>query len=239
MKPVVEVCVEDAADAALVTKLGGDRVELCRELWCGGLTPTDEQVRTAIRFGPPLGVRILVRDREEGFALTGAEVDSLAHDIRRLRALTAHSPVPVGFVVGAITAEEGGQVDLEAAVRFREAAGDAALVFHRAFDQVEDQLGALEDLVTAGFDGVLTTGGERAANPALLRGLVKASAGRIKVIASGGVRDHNVAQVLQETGATEVHMRAPRDPQACCGEGTRTDPDLLGRIVAAAKRRHA
>ena len=74
---------------------------------------------------------------------------------------------------------------MEAAVRFREAAGDAALVFHRAFDQVEDQLGALEDLVTAGFDGVLTTGGERAANPALLRGLVKASAGRIKVIASG------------------------------------------------------
>ena len=232
---VIEICIEDAADATLATELGADRVELCRELWCGGLTPTDDQIEAAIRCAPPLGVRILVRDREEGFALTRTEVGSLTHDIRRLRTLTADSPVPVGFVVGSITAEKGGQVDLEAAARFREAAGNAALIFHRAFDQVENQLGALEDLVAAGFDGVLTTGGEGAACPASLRELVDASAGRIKIIASGGIRDHNIAQVLEETGATEVHMRAPLDPQARSGWGIRTDPDLVTRIITAAK----
>ena len=45
---------------------------------------------------------------------------------------------------------------------------------------------------------------------------------------SGGLRSHNVAEVLRETGAREAHMRAPRP------DGS-TDPDEVKKIVEAVR----
>lgn len=226
-KAVVEICVEDARDVALVRDAGGDRIELCRELWCGGLTPSDEEILTALDTSPKGGVRILVREREEGFALKKEETEELAAIIRRLRGLVDGSPVPVGFVVGSITAESEGEVDVEAAAMFREAAGDLPLVFHRAFDALPAQEEALETLIDLGFDGVLTTGGEKQASIYGLKSLVDQADGRIQIIASGGVREHNVGEVLNQTGAGEVHMRAP------IAGSTRTDEAQVRAIMAA------
>lgn len=222
---LVEICLEDAADAEPVVAAGADRIELCRDLWRGGLTPTDSQILKTLEARPPKGLRILVRERPDGFTLWQQEVSRLAGEIERLRELTSESPVPIGFVVGAITAERLGGVDLPSTRRFKEAAGNAPIVFHRAFDHVANRQEALEQLVNLGYAGILTTGGGPQANITGLKALVRQSAGRIKVIASGGIRDGNAAEIVQLTGASEVHMRAPKK------NSTRTDPQMVAAIV--------
>lgn len=218
--PVVEICIEDARDAGIARDAGADRIELARDLWCGGLTPKPQEILDAIAEAPAGGVRVLVREREEGFALSDAEVDELATNVAEIRSLVADSPAPVGFVIGAVTAEKDGEVNVAAARKFREAAGNHTLVFHRAFDEVADQTSALEQLIQAGFDGVLTTGGQSQASVEGLRALVNQSAGRIEIIASGGLREHNANEVVQATGAREVHMRAPLSEETITRETT-------------------
>ena len=96
---------------------------------------------------------------------------------------------------------DDGQVDTAAAHALRQAAGPAPLTFHRAFDQVPDQGRALEELIALGYDRVLTTGGHPGA-----------------------------AQVVERTGAREVHMRAPAP------DGAGTDPDQVRAILRALGR---
>lgn len=222
----IEICIEEAADTAGIRDAGADRIELCRELWCGGLTPSDEQVLLAVQDAPPGGVRILVREREQGFALTQDEVEHLVAQIEHLRDLTENAQVPVGFVIGSITDEEGGQVDLVAAQQFLEAAGGRPVVFHRAFDEVADQQAALAELMSLGFTGILTTGGNGVADTSALSNLVEQAGNDLAIIASGGVRAHNVRQVLEESGAPDVHMRAPLEGS------TYTDMALVRDIVS-------
>jgi copper homeostasis protein len=52
------------------------------------------------------------------------------------------------------------------------------------------------------------------------------------VIAAGGIRSHNVQQVLAATHATEIHLRAPTQQSG----REATDPDEVRRVVAAASQ---
>ena len=97
-----------------------------------------------------------------------------------------------------------------AAARMREVAGERPLTFHRAFDQVPDIFGALETLIALGYDRVLTTGGHpNAAQCGVLADMVRQVGDDLIILGSGGLRAHNVAEVIAATGVSEVHMRAP------------------------------
>ena len=77
-----------------------------------------------------------------------------------------------------------------------------------------------------GYDRVLTTGGDPAvARPEALARLVARGGEDIIILVSGGLRAHNVADVVAASRAREVHMRAP----GACG----TDQEEVERVVAA------
>ena len=205
---VVEICVEDALSARRAHDGGADRIEICRDLSCGGLTPAFDEVAAALEVAPTGGVQVLVRPRPGDFVHTRAEVDRIASDIVALSALGRGAPVRLGFVVGVLTRD--GQIDVDAAARLRDEAGGAPLTFHRGFDQVEDQDRGLDVLMELGYDRVLTTGGDPAvARPGALARLVARAGEDIIILVSGGLRAHNVAGVVVASGAREVHMRAP------------------------------
>lgn len=229
---VVEICVEDVAGVVAATAGGADRVELCRELWCGGLTPAPDDVAPAIAAAPPGGLQVLVRPRAGTFVFDRDEVRGMYRLVRSLRDATRGAPVPVGFTVGAL--DPAGTVDEVACAALLAAADGAPVTFHRAFDQVPDRLAALETLIGVGVDHVLTAGGGTTrADVRGLAELVRAAGVRITVLASGGLREDTVEAVLDATGATEVHMRAP------ARSGTGTDPERVASIVAAVRSRDA
>ena len=221
---VVEICVEDALGVRRARDGGADRIEICTDLSCGGLTPAFDEVAAALEVAPAGGVQVLVRPRPGDFVHSREEVDRIASDIVTLAAIGRGAPVTLGFVVGVITRD--GQIDVDAAARLRDVAEDAPLTFHRGFDQVVDQDRGLEVLMELGYDRVLTTGGDPAvAQPEALARLVERGGDDIIILVSGGLRAHNVAEVVAASGAREVHMRAP---------GTSgTDRAEVERIVAA------
>ena len=221
---VVEICVEDAVGVRRARDGGADRIEICADLSCGGLTPAFDEVAAALEVAPAGGVQVLVHPRPGNFVHSREEVDRIASDIVTLCAIGRGAAVRLGFVVGVLA--DDGSINVDAAARLRDIAEDAPLTFHRGFDQVLDQDRGLDVLMELGYDRVLTTGGHpAAAQPGALARLVERGGEDIIILVSGGLRAHNVAEVVAASGAREVHMRAP---------GTSgTDQAEVERIIAA------
>jgi copper homeostasis protein len=202
---VLEICVDDVEGAQLAEQAGADRVELCSGLAEGGLTPSSGLVRQVLAGTRRVGVRVLVRPRGGDFVYSAAEVDVMVADVEALAAL---GDPRLGLVVGAVTPD--GAVDTATTRRLLRAAGDADVTFHRAFDATADLGRSLEELTALGVPRVLTSGGRRTAveGADVLARLVAQAAGRIAVLAGGGVRPGNVRALVDRTGVGEVHLRA-------------------------------
>lgn len=201
MSVLLEICVDSLAGIAAAAGGGADRVELCAALELGGLTPSAALIDAAVAGGLP--VHVLVRPRAGGFVLAQGETALIVRDIRAAIARGA-----AGVVVGALTA--GGALDVPALAAFRAAAGDATLVLHRAIDLSTDPVAAVETACSIGIDKVLSSGGANSARAGapMLAEMVAAAAGRLSVIAGGGVRPETVAALVASTGVDEVHASA-------------------------------
>jgi len=205
---LVEVCLDDVAGVRVAESAGADRVELCAGLAEGGTTPSVGMVESVLGAVHEIGVNVLVRPRGGDFVLTSEEVGVMCADVRALQRLRADSPVPVGFVIGALTPD--GEIDVPVVRTLLDACGDAPVNFHRAFDATRDLTAALDVLIELGVDRVLTSGGWATAleGADVLAELVARAAGRIVVMAGGSVRGGNVAGVVARTRVPEVHLRA-------------------------------
>ena len=185
--------------AAAAGGAGAGRVELCRDLSCGGLTPRSRDMVLAAKLvEAPLVA--LVRHRPGGFVYGAEDRRALLADLASVKAFRLG-----GVAVGALT--EDGQVDTETMEALVAAARPMEVVFHRAFDEVAEPLDALETLVDLGVDRLLTSGGpgDAADHLPALAALVEAADGRITVMPGGGVRPSNAAEITGTIGAREVH----------------------------------
>ena len=114
----------------------------------------------------------------------------------------------IAVVIGALTAE--GDVD-EQALRqlLSAAAGMLAATFHRAFDVCRDPLQAYATLARHGVGRILSSGHASTAmeGRTLLAQLVahsNATRGPV-ILVGGGVRPHNIEELIHTTAATEYH----------------------------------
>jgi copper homeostasis protein len=110
-----------------------------------------------------------------------------------------------GVVFGANRPD--GALDRDVIRRWVDHAGPLGKTLHRVFDLTPDPFEALETAIEAGFDRILTSGQARSATEGapLLARLVEAAAGRIVIMAAGGVAPDNVAALVDETSVGEVH----------------------------------
>lgn len=199
MERILEVCCPDIGSVRAAVEGGADRIELCASLETGGVTPSPALIREAVALLPGR-VNVLVRPRGGDFLYTADEVDVILGDIEYAVAAGA-----AGIVCGALTPE--GDVDIDLCRRMREAAGDASFTFHRAIDLCRDPEGAVDTLVNAGCDRVLTSGGapDVISGAATIASMKRRGEGRIIILAGGGVTCGNVAELLRLTGVSEVH----------------------------------
>ena len=88
-----------------------------------------------------------------------------------------------------------------------ERANPLSITFHMAFDEIEDKLKAIDQLVELGVDRILTKGGcENAlAGRESLKKLVEYANDRITIMPGKGVNKENRDYILEYTGAKEIY----------------------------------
>ena len=244
---LLEVCCgnPESVDAAVLG--GARRIELCADLEADGLTPPTAWIRDAKARYPSLTVHVLVRPRAGDFVYSSEEADVMAGQVEE--ALEAGAD---GIVIGALTPD--GDVDLPlmerlvslvesynlAAELLRSdlchAANDShffpgparrvSITFHRAFDRCRDPFEALEQIISLGCRRILTSGQQPTAEQGipLLRQLCRQADGRIIIMPGGGVSEHNVRLIADQTGAAEIHGSASG------GKGT-TQSETVRKIL--------
>lgn len=203
----LEIITASLDDARAAAAGGADRFELCSALAVGGLTPSLGTL-AAIKAELPTPVMCMIRPRQGGMAYTEAEFEVMRRD-----AAYAVEAGADGLVFGFLT--DDGEVDVVRCRQFLEGLrADRPLhtVFHRAFDVVRDPQRALEQLIDFGITRVLTSGRAPSAMEGLaeIRRTVEQAVGRIEVLPGGGIRPHNVAEVVRATGVDQVHLYVTR-----------------------------
>jgi copper homeostasis protein len=198
---LIEACV-DTVQSAINAQLGGaDRVELCDNLADAGTTPSHGTIVSALE-ALDIPVFPIIRVRGGSFVYDAAELEVMRRDVIHARELGCD-----GVVIGALT--EQGEIDQNAVLMLREAAGDLSITFHRAFDVCVDPVQALELLIDLGVQRILTSGQRETAweGRELIAAVRRQAEGRIIIMAGGGVDESNAADLVRETGVSELHVR--------------------------------
>ena len=196
---LLEVCCGNRQSAINAAAAGAQRIELCRDLPVGGLTPSHEDILYC-KEHLPLQTFVLIRPRGGDFCYTGEEFDTILSDI----AFCREQGIP-GVVIGFL--KEDLSIDVDKCQRALKEAGSLQVTFHRAFDRCKDWQVALEQIVDCGFHRILTSGQHPTAPQGAdtLAAIVKQAQGRITILAGSGVGSDNVAELIRHTQVDEVH----------------------------------
>ena len=199
---LLEIVTSTVEDCIAAESGGADRIELCAAIATGGLTPSlGTLIETKKRVRIP--VVAMVRPRTGGFCYSDEDFAVMRHDAELLLERGAD-----GIVFGILHSD--GSVNTKRCRKMLEIAGGKQTVFHRGFDVVPDPYRALDELIDMGFTRALTSGQKKTALEAceLIGRLIARSGQRLEVLAGGGVRAHNVRELVDATGCAQVHMTA-------------------------------
>ncbi len=245
----IEVCCGSAGDVIEAWKAGADRAELNSDLFHGGLTPTLGSLLIA-RRETEMPIMAMVRPREGGFCYTDTEFAVCREDADLLLAHGAD-----GLVFGFL--HEDGSIDRERTRILAETALEAGkeAVFHRAIDVVPDWREAIDLLAELHVTRILTSGQEPdvSCGTQTVREMIAYAAGRIQILPGAGVTPRNMARILAETGADQLHVAVHRSLSDPSANNNRSifyggclyppedrfqliDRERIGGMVAAARR---
>ena len=203
-----ELVVTTTQAAIAAEQAGASRIELCQHLEVGGITPSIGLVQSVCDH-VEFPVHVLIRCRRGNFCYNQHEVGEMVRDVRAVVEAGADA-----IVIGALTSSH--EVDAEAMQRFLDAADGCPITFHRAFDVAADPYRAFDAIAQLGMNRILTSGQQATApeGSALIAELVKRAGEQLTILPGSGINAGNVAQLVQQTGASEVHFSAvKRVPQ--------------------------
>jgi copper homeostasis protein len=234
---LVEACVDTARSARRAVAGGARRLELCANLVEGGTTPS-AGLMSVVREEILTPIHVLVRPRGGDFLYETDEIATMLADIAEAKRIGM-----AGVVIGALTPE--GRIDEQVTGVLVDAARPMAVTFHRAFDLALGPIDAMETLTRLGIERVLTSGLAATAVEGIpiIREMVGWSAGRVTVMAGGGVDETNALRIVRETGVQEIHLRGSRTEESAMTfhrpgvfMGKRYDPDEYRRSETSEQR---
>jgi len=196
----IEVCCNSLESALNAQKGGAHRVELCSNLYEGGTTPSMGEISLA-RKKLHIKLNVLIRPRGGDFIYSRDEIDIIKRDISFCKEIGVD-----GVVIGFLKPE--GNIDVKLTKEIVELSKPMNVTFHRAFDMCKDPERALEEIIEAGADRLLTSGIKNKAIDGVdnLASLVKIADDRIIIMPGSGIRAENILEIIEKTGAKEYHV---------------------------------
>lgn len=199
---MLEIIASSLPDAIAAEYAGADRLELCAALSEGGLTPSLGLIEAVVQ-GVDIPVHVIVRPHSRTFQYDEEDIAVMLRDIRHIKSAGA-----AGIVIGAL--DENNKVNTEVISRLLAESGEMNITFHRAFDEIDDQLEALEVIATfPQIQRILTSGGLAPAPESAeqLKKLVdKSKDTSIQILAGNGMSPETLLPLIMATGLKEVHF---------------------------------
>lgn len=198
----LEVIAFTHESCRVIELAGAHRIELCDNPGEGGTTPSYGMIHAA-RKSTNIPLYVMIRPRGGDFLYSSDEWNIMQQDVEVCKRAGCD-----GIVTGFLQAD--GTIDFERTRKIVDAAYPMGVTFHRAFDRVSDPFAALENIIEAGCERILTSGlmPTALAGAAKIQALIQAANGRISIMPGSGVRSSNLQILHQQTGATEFHTSA-------------------------------
>jgi len=203
MSTKLEIAVFSVEAAVTALKAGAHRIEFCENPQEGGTTPSYGSLKI-LRSFTTQPVFPIIRPRGGDFFYSRSEFEVMKTDLLIIKELGY-----LGAVIGLLNAD--GSIDTKRTQELVDIAGSSMQIsFHRAFDRCNDPLIALEEIIATGCKRILTSGQVPNALDALplLKKLVEKARDRIIIMPGSGVRSNNIKEIIQATGAKEIHSSA-------------------------------
>lgn len=197
---VLEVCADCVQSAVNADNAGADRIELCSNLVIGGVTPGKALFKLVKKY-TEVKVRVLLRPRYGDYCYNAYEFEQLKEEVQMYRELGAD-----GVVIGILRPD--GRLDEERMSELIKIAGNMDTALHRAFDACVNPMETMEQVVSLEMKTILTGGqcGNAWNGRELLKELYEKSAGRIEILAAGGINAEEIEKLIPLTGITSYHM---------------------------------
>lgn len=196
---IFELAVFDFATAQKTLFEKVDRIELCEDYNSGGITPSISLLQKVLELGS-IDIFVMVRCRPGNFVYSKDEMNTMLSQINEFKTHKIK-----GFVFGALTPDFN--VDVESCSSVINAAHPLPVTFHRAFDQCSNLYKSAEEIISLGFKRILTSGGKPNAFEGryVIKDLISKFSVKIIIIPGGGIRNHNLKEILNTTNASEFH----------------------------------
>jgi copper homeostasis protein len=201
VNPKIEICCYSLEDTLNAAEGGAHQIELCSNRFEGGVTPSIGLVKQCLD-SIPIPITVIIRPRGGLFHYSDEEWRCMKYDIAACQDLGIRS-----FSIGMLNATNT-RPDIQKLEELSTLASDQKLIFHKAFDCLEDQKESIRILKAMGFDSFMTSGKKATAAEGLseLISLKKlADAHGIEVIAAGGIRHDSLVTLLQANCAHIYH----------------------------------
>ncbi len=198
----LEICCFNIKSALIAQQAGADRIELCGDPGAGGTTPSLGLIKAA-REKLYIQLYPIIRPRGGDFLFGDEEFEIMLNDISLCKQIGCD-----GIVIGMLNAD--GTIDKKRSAELVEMAYPLGVTFHRAFDRAVNPFESLEDIISIGCERILTSGQEPTAmeGAGLLNELIRQADHRIIIMPGSGVREHNIIELKERTGAEEFHTSA-------------------------------
>ncbi|WP_085524433.1 copper homeostasis protein CutC [Tuberibacillus sp. Marseille-P3662] len=199
---LLEVIATNVDEARVAAQNGADRIELIDCMEVGGVTPRPELIEEVIQ-AVNIPVNVMIRPHPLSFRYDPNDFETMNRDMKRVKQLNGN-----GIVIGALTEEK--HIDEENMLSLLREVQGLDVTFHRAFDEVADQIASLRRLLQfPQIKRILTSGGAVAAPKAIhhFKKLVEHAEGTgIAIMAGSGLNLSNLQAFIEQTGVHEIHM---------------------------------
>ncbi|MGQ1889915.1 copper homeostasis protein CutC [Thermophagus sp. OGC60D27] len=198
----LEICVFSLDSAIKAFNAGADRIELCSNPAEGGTTPNHSLIKAA-RKATKQKIVPIIRPRGGNFCYSSDEFEMMKEDILFCKEVGCD---------GIATAIQKPDYTVDE-IRLKELVNTAypmEVTFIRAFDLTTNPAKALQSVINAGCQRILTSGQATKASDAIpfIKKLVMLAGNHISIMPGGGIRPENLKNIVEQTGVNEVHASA-------------------------------